>query len=375
MAFTETYLNYDLASGANDGTSEADAWQTWGDAISGAAAGDRINVKRTSSRVSSGDVQWTVSGTATAPIHIRAYETTIGDGGMFEQNNRFRCSGENVLIEGIDILSATTLLLWITGDMCCAYRCRAEITGAGNAIARAQDASFINCYVKGVDIAASYLVQGQRASFIGCYFELASSDIDAGGSILELYEYNRNNQVLNCIIKGNGDADLIGIKLKDDRNRQGGVVCNNTIENCGIGLQMTDGSATGRVDVIIIQDNIIYNGVKGMENLQGTNTSTIGHIINNNAIGNLTGTAYTNMGDWVLNQITLTANPFIDTTDYELNDAAGGGALCKFLGASPSQLTPSLKGPTFAYDRATGRTNFTSIGGVQPKGAESSHVF
>ena len=112
-----------------------------------------------------------------------------------------------------------------------------------------------------------------------------------------------------------------------------------------------------------------------MENLQGTNTTTIGHIINNNAIGNLTGVAYTNMGDFILNPITLTANPFIDTTDYELNDAAAGGALCKFLGASPSQATPSLQGPTFAYDRATGRTNFTSIGGVQAKGAESSHVF
>ena len=112
-----------------------------------------------------------------------------------------------------------------------------------------------------------------------------------------------------------------------------------------------------------------------MENLQGTNISTIGHIINNNAIGNLSGAAYTAMGDWVLNPITLTSNPFIDTTNYELNDASGGGALCKFLGAIPKQSDPSLAGPTFAYDRATGRTNFTSIGGVQPKGAESSHVF
>ena len=375
MALTETYLNYDLASGANDGTSEANAWQTWGDAISGAAAGDRVNVKRTSSRAASGDVQWNVSGTINAPIHIRAYETTIGDGGMFEQNNRFRCTGENVLIEGIDILSSTTLLLWITGDMCCAYRCRVENTGGGNAIARAQDCSFINCYFKGSNIVASYLVQGRRASFIGCYFELSDYNVASGSRILDLYNNQTVNNVVHCIIKGNGDADLSGIVISNDEQRKGGVICNNTIENCGIGLQMKEGAGSGRLDVIIIQDNIIYNCVKGMENLQGTNTSTVGHVINNNALGNLTGAAYTNMGEFVLNKITLTANPFIDTTNYELNDSVGGGALCKFLGASPDQLTPSLKGPTFAYDRATGRTNFTSIGGVQPKGAESSHVF
>jgi len=45
------------------------------------------------------------------------------------------------------------------------------------------------------------------------------------------------------------------------------------------------------------------------------------------------------------------------------------------LGVPPSQATPSLRGATFAYDRATGRTTFLSIGGVQPKGSESAHVF
>jgi hypothetical protein len=374
MAFTETYLNYDLGSGDNDGTTEANAWRTWGDAISGAAAGDRINVKRTSSRISTGSVTWSVSGTATAPIHIRAYTSSIGDGGMFEMDNRFRCTGENVLTEGLDISGGTTLLLWMNGDMSASYRCKVVSTNSAGAIALSQDGVFINCSFT-APISSSYIVNVSQGSLVGCYVEVSSGAVSAGARAVQMYSGSKKNAVVNCIIKGNGDADLIGIKIDDDHNREGGLVLNNTIENCGIGLQMADGAGTGKTDMIIIQDNIIYNGVRGMENLQGTNTTTIGHIINNNAIGNLTGVAYTNMGDFILNQITLTANPFIDTTDYELNDAAAGGALCKFLGASTNQATPSLQGPTFAHDRATGRTNFTSIGGVQAKGAESSHVF
>jgi len=374
MAFTERYLNYDLASGANDGTSEADAWQTWTDAISGAAAGDRVNVKRTSSRIASGDVQWNVSGTAVAPIHIRAYETTIGDGGMFEQNNRFRCTGENVLVEGIDISSGNTLLLWITGDMCCAYRCKVVSTSSAGAIATASDAVFVNCYIK-APIATNYVVQVWRGSLVGCYIEVAAGAVSSGGRAVKVDVNSATNNVIGCIVKGNGDADLIGLAYQNDHRLQGGVCINNTIENCGISVQMEKGTATGRYNVVIFQNNIIYNCVKAFENLQGTNVTTLGYFLNNNATGAVTGTAYTNMGDFNFNKITLTADPFVDTTNYELNDSSGGGALCKFLGAIPNQVDPSLAGPTFAYDRATGRINFTSIGGVQPKGAESSHVF
>ena len=67
--------------------------------------------------------------------------------------------------------------------------------------------------------------------------------------------------------------------------------------------------------------------------------------------------------------------PIIDKVDFELNDAQGGGALCKFLGAGPRQYDPTLLGTTFANSRETGRRNFSSIGAVTPKGAETSHVF
>ena len=369
MAFTEKYLNYDLSSGDNDGSSEANAWQTWGDAISGASAGDRINVKRTSSRIATGEITWSVSGTATAPIHIRAYTSTIGDGGMFEQNNRFKCTGENVLIEGLDINSTTTLLLWVSGDMSCSYRCKVVSTSNTGSIAQAEDGSMINCYVA-APINTAGVVWLKRGSAIDCYFEVTGSTAASGARVLIVECDYKRNDVVNCIIKGNGDSDLIGIQYRNDHRRRGGVCINNTVEGCGIGVQMQEGSATDRLDVIVFQNNIIYNCAKAFENLQGTNTTSIGHFLNNNATGAITGTTFTNMGDMNINQITLTASPFVDTTNYELNNAAGGGALLKERGALKSHADPSIVSAT-----STSRTTFPDIGAVMRPVPEVAHVF
>jgi hypothetical protein len=374
MSYTEKYLNYDLSTGDNDGSSEANAWQTFSAAISGAAAGDRINVKRTSSRISTGDIQWTKSGTVDAPIHIRAYETTIGDGGMFEMNNRFRCSGTDVITEGLDILSTTTLLLWQTGNRNVTYRCKIESSGSGGAIVRALTGVLVNCSVK-APIASSYIVNLYQSAAIGCYFEATdAATTTSGARIIELENSYRYSNVVNCILKGNGDTDLKGINIINDHNGRGGLFQNNVFENLGTCIVYNEGGF-GQ-SIAIIQDNIFYNATKAIENLRGTNSSSkYGYFINNNATGLLTGAAYTNVGDYIPNQIVLTESPFIDTVHYELNDAPGGGALCKFRGTAPDSLVPSIKGPTFAFDRASGRVNFTSIGGAIPKGAESSHVF
>jgi hypothetical protein len=376
MSYTEKYLNYDLSTGDNDGSSEENAWQTFADAISGAAAGDRVNVKKASSRVSTGDIQWTKAGTQDAPIHIRAYETTIGDGGMFEMNNRFRCSAADVITEGIDIVSNTTLLLWMSGNRNVAYRCRVEYANASAAccIVRALTGVLINCYIK-ADVGSGYVVNLYQSAAIGCYFEATDgATTSSGARMVELENSYRYSNVVNCIFKGNGDADLKGINIVNDQNGRGGLIQNNVFEGMGTCITYNEGGM-GQ-SIAVIQDNIFYNATKAIENLRGTNSSSKwGYFINNNATGLLTGAAYTNVGDYIPNQIVLTESPFIDTTHYELNDAPGGGALCKFRGTAPNQLDPSLKGPTFAYDRDTGRVNFTSISGTIPKGAESSHVF
>ncbi len=43
MAIIEKYANFDLATGLNDGTSEANAWRATTDVVF--AAGERVNLK------------------------------------------------------------------------------------------------------------------------------------------------------------------------------------------------------------------------------------------------------------------------------------------------------------------------------------------
>ena len=370
MAFTERYLNYDLSSGNNDGTSEADAWQDFAACLSGVAAGDRVNVKRTSSRASTGNITWGVSGTATAPIHIRGYTSTIGDGGMFEMTQRFIVNGEHVVVEGLDIENGGwTLGLWLSGDYTVAYRCKVTSTSTSGSIARCHDGAFINVHVA-APINSNFIVEALRATLVGCYFHANGGTTTSGARILSLNASHITNNVIDCVFKGNGDSDLIGIEMTGDNNKIGGAIMNNTIENCGIGLQLKEGQDASGVGITVIQDNIVYNGVKGFENLQGTNTSTAGLFLNNNATGSLSGAAYTNMGDVNYNAITLSASPFVDTTDYELNSTSGGGALLRQRGALKSLSDPSVVSPT-----SSSRKTFPDVGPMVRPTPETSHVF
>ena len=91
MSYTDYYANFDLVTGANDGTSEADAWQTWDDVIAGLTGGIRVNIKKQSSPydISPASIDYDLGGitnppSPTTPIMFRGYESVTGDDGMWE---------------------------------------------------------------------------------------------------------------------------------------------------------------------------------------------------------------------------------------------------------------------------------------------------
>jgi hypothetical protein len=178
------------------------------------------------------------------------------------------------------------------------------------------------------------------------------------------------------VINGTNRA-VKGISIVNDNNNYGCIILNNTIFNTSDAIDFENGVGTNLVQIIITQNNLIDTATNGILNSRATNTtSVVGHFINNNAMKSISSNQYSNIQDeFIRNKITLTADPFVDKVDFELNDATGGGALCKFLGAGPRQFDPTLLGTTFANDRAAGRRNFSSIGAVNAKGAETSHVF
>ena len=103
------YANFDLATGLNDGTSEANAWQTWAAVLAGETAGDHVWVKKTATRHNEGGANTRIDLAFFAPTvselsRIEGYGTTIGDGVMFESSNRYRHQATAVLLKSFDIL-------------------------------------------------------------------------------------------------------------------------------------------------------------------------------------------------------------------------------------------------------------------------------
>ena len=103
------YANFDLATGLNDGTSEANAWQTWAAVLAGESPGDHVWVKKTATRHNEGGANTRIDLAFFAPTvselsRIEGYGTTIGDGVMFESSNRYRHQATAVLLKSFDIL-------------------------------------------------------------------------------------------------------------------------------------------------------------------------------------------------------------------------------------------------------------------------------
>ncbi len=82
-----TVYYYSQASGDNDGSSEANAYQDLQTALDALSAGDHLYCKRHTSRegVKTTNLTFTTnSNTNTGNTVVEGYETTPGDGGMYQ---------------------------------------------------------------------------------------------------------------------------------------------------------------------------------------------------------------------------------------------------------------------------------------------------
>ena len=112
MAFDVRYCNPDLSTGSNDGSSEANAFQTVSAAetyIETNGPGVHMYFKRASSRVNATiDLNATFADTTKKTI-LEGYETTPGDKGKFQigfNGNgqvRLRASADGVILRNFDI--------------------------------------------------------------------------------------------------------------------------------------------------------------------------------------------------------------------------------------------------------------------------------
>ena len=355
---------YSQASGSADGTSEADAFTNIQTALNSLSAGDHLYCKRHTSRegVNTTNLTLNTDSEATAGNTIvEGYATTPGDGGMYQTKSPISFAGDGIELRYFDVDAegdATTAIA-IFGDGSVAYRCKAVNSyNFGNSFS-IQDAAAIECFAQGrVTQAGDQVFNCNRGTMINCVVVIDSAS-GAAGCAIEAGAGFRHNQIINCLILNEDGAEShVGIRASGS-SMQAQTFTNNTFHNLDIGIDFVEGPASARVSTpSIMYGNLFYSVGTGIKNSQGTNAKNFGLIAYQNAFGAIT-TAQTSNIAVDFDNFTLTESPFIDTTNFQLNNAPGGGALIKGKLGIPDPLDPSKL-------TSLVRKNFPSAGGVAP---------
>ena len=347
------------ASGSNDGTSEANAYTDLQTALNSLSAGDHLYVKRAASREGVKTTNLTFSTSAGAggdPTIIEGYATTPGDGGMYQTASPVYITGEHVLLMYFDVDkdNDSTEAIRLNADCCCAYRCKATSTyDFGNCFGL-NDAIAVECSAYG---RASSVGDGafemNRGMLINCYAEVTSGN---AGAAINLQSGYRTNSVIGCVCVNSGSGTSNnGIRVDGSNNSGGGALANNTFYNFNNGILEEDGTRNTHTSPFVYYGNLIYSCGNGINNAQGTNSGTLTLYSFDNAFGAITSNAVSNLSCNV-NSKTLTASPFLDTTDFKINATSGGGALIKGLLGIPDEKDQA----------STTRVDFSTHGGVAP---------
>lgn len=359
-----TVYYYSQASGANDGTSESDAYTDLQTALNSLAAGDHLYCKRHSSREGDKTVNLTFtvnSNEDDGNTIVEGYETTPGDGGMYQTFSPvyFNAEGVELRYFDVDADGDGTPAISMRGDGSVAYRCKAVNSYAFGNVMDIIDAAAIECFAKGtVTSTNDQVFLCNRGTMVNCVVIIDAASGSAGAAI-EASTSFRHNQIINCLIVNEDGAEShVGIRASG-ASTSAQTYINNTIYNFDTGVEFVEGIATARmVCPCTIYGNLFYSVGKGIKMTQNTNTFHFGVNAQNNAFGAVT-TAQSDTIASIVDSITLTENPFVDLVNFQLNNAPGGGALVKGVLGIPDPQDPSKL-------TSLQRTDFQSAGGVTP---------
>ena len=339
-----TYYYYPDASGANDGTSEADAWTAISSVTAGVAAGDTVYMKNGASRDGSGaDVTFATDGSDTGQIRLKGYTSTVEDTGLFQTSDKFFFNGNNYRIENIDFEGGYLMRPVVTTDGAnnLFQNCKIVSTYTslhGRAIDVTKEASLVDCYLESTTsimtvekIGVVWATSGDSVSLQGCVIR---GDVGLGCSD----PYSGHVFVNDCIFTDATSVGMrAGIEIDVEWNSIGWTwFTNNTFYGFSEeGIRYYEMFEATDHKNHMVMNNIFWGdgstGSAGIENDDGGQTSTV-HFINN-AFGNV-DTDYLDFASDITDNIgtvTLTADPFVDgaNLDFRLNTTSGGGESCR----------------------------------------------
>ena len=365
---TVIYCNADLSTGSDDGTSEANAWQTVQQGITdinGAAAGSILYIKRTSSRIDEGPVTITGAGDDDNYTSIIGYTSTITDGGMFEYGDYWEIDGDYVAVKNLDLLmdrnSAEGLFRFDSGSEkghlhnCKIYN---TSTGSNHTAVKINTAAVItNCEI----VSDGAITSGRRGAIYCSSFDgvVVSGCVIRGqrgiGALSAFHSVCIEGNIFchapNKQMEVGIDLDLMSGTAQVTE----GIVANNTILTDNIGINLYELITAGKNTCFLVKNNLIYGDGGGIGIQNEDSDSSVGVSIIGNAVGNMGGSSNHISGFDATNatydNIDLTADPFVDKAneDFRLNGVAGGGAACR-ASASPT----TFKNMSFTNRRSVG---------------------
>jgi len=369
-----TKYYYADASGANDGTSESDAWTDFKVALETIAAGDTLYLKKSGSRVSIGANAVTNMATQsdTAQTLVEGYETTPGDGVRWEgggsAHNVTINAGGNVIFKNIDYESSNAGYAWSNNnaaDHAYYYNCRfvnTNTSAGAEACNVRQTAHFTNCYFESSQNTTSngtvYVQTNDGASFYGCVFRGNRGCYTQGGGT------NAPLSFIGCIFT-DGSVQAMEIGIDTDLINSSSEYAFFNVTECTFYGFGTDAIAIRETytssyvqQTNVIQNNIFYGtSATNAINIEDASVNT-GILIVGNAYGGVTNQLNgggTNLQN--IDAVTLSADPFTDgaNLDFTLNATSGGGADCK-----NSAYPTTIQGLTGETGRHIGASQYTA---------------
>ncbi len=340
MAFDVRYCNPDLSTGSNDGSSEANAFQSVSEAetyIETNGPGVHMYFKRTASRDSSTiDLNATFADTTKKTI-LEGYETTPGDNGKFQIGHsgngqiRLRSSADGVILRNFDVeysRSDTNGCVYSQGMTNVIENCKIHNlnTSAGRgAIRYTQDCTIINNEVSSA--AASY--QSTNAVIFGSNLRggiICYNLIKGAKGIENSSRFFGFACVGNVIMPNTADGvDLdMGIQMTlaqegSGANENRGTFCaGNTIYDFqSTGIEITEQPNDTDAYANMFTQNLLFAGdasAVGFLNSDATNTAVA--CFSNNAMNSdviSSGNRFSGFGDTPTDHVVLyTGDPFID---------------------------------------------------------------
>lgn len=342
MAYTERYANFDLATGFDNGTTEANAWKTLASMIAGCAAGDRVNIKRQATALditANQTIQPSVAATAANPIAFRGYTSTIGDNGIWEATITTGGSvtvtfGAYCKLNGIKITapSSSNIVVITCGTTTELNRCYFDITTTtGNSTSQITIGKAIN---------SAFILERGRLGVAGpnggtahlrnCYIKRDYS-VSHNGHLIQCDCYDRAFAMENCHVVGNGVAEE-GLWIDRLADAAQVFISGNRFYGFENGIEI-DEEPNADKEWSSITGNV-FSTMTGRA-INRTNTQ-LGYIrVAENLYHDCTS-GFSNYDNFTVedNNSALSANPFTNASagDLSFNDTANGGAVCRARG-------------------------------------------